>query len=189
MATYFNNESFFIRSPNSISVAVVPQRDIIYFASDLFLGLWRSIFSLAIYFRGRNALIRCDKSPCGRPALHTFTYTLSQMSHSPHTCTIYKQTHTPHTHTPRTHTNTYHTHTTCTDKYTYTHFHTHSIYKHTQKLIHTHHIHLHPTQTPYTHKHTRIHRHTHTHTMLHIFLFMEFGVHQKVFRGHGGRCR
>ena len=69
LAIYFNNDLFYNKSLNNISLGVVPQRDIIYFASDLFQGLWRSIFSLAIYFRGRNASIRRDKSPRGRPAL------------------------------------------------------------------------------------------------------------------------
>ena len=67
---YLNSDLFHNKSLNNISMGVVPQRDIIYFASDLFLGLWQSIFSLAIYFRGRNALIRRDKSPRGRPALN-----------------------------------------------------------------------------------------------------------------------
>ena len=65
---YLNSDLFYNKSLNSNSVGVVPHRDIINFASDLFLGVWRSIFSLAIYFRGRNALIRRDKSPRGRPA-------------------------------------------------------------------------------------------------------------------------
>ena len=61
LAIYFHN----------ISLGVVPQRDIIYFVSDLFLVVWRSIFSLAIYFWERNPVICCVLSPRGRPALLT----------------------------------------------------------------------------------------------------------------------
>ena len=50
-----------------MSAGVVPLRDIIYFLSDIFLGVWRFIFSLAIYFRGQNHTIHCVKSPRGSP--------------------------------------------------------------------------------------------------------------------------
>ena len=43
-------------SPNSISVGVVPWRDIIYFLSDIFLGVWQCISSLAIYFRPAKSI-------------------------------------------------------------------------------------------------------------------------------------
>ena len=45
LAIYFNNDLFYNKSLNNISLGVVPQRDIIYFVSDLFLVVWRSIFS------------------------------------------------------------------------------------------------------------------------------------------------
>ena len=68
LAIYFNNDLFYNKSLTNISLGVVPQRDIIYFVSDLFLVVWRSIFSLAIYFRERNHLIRRVLSPRGSPA-------------------------------------------------------------------------------------------------------------------------
>ena len=69
LAIHFNNDLFYNKSLNNISLGVVPQRDIIYLVSDLFLVVWRSIFSLAIYFRERNPVIRRVLSPRGRPAI------------------------------------------------------------------------------------------------------------------------
>ena len=77
MAIYFNNDLFYNKSLNNISVNIVPWRDIIYFTSDLFLGLWRSIFSLALYFPGAKSLIK-DKSPRGRPASNIFDHSMSR---------------------------------------------------------------------------------------------------------------
>ena len=50
-ATYFNNDFFYNISLYNISVNIVPWRDIIYILSDIVLGVWRHIFSLATYFR------------------------------------------------------------------------------------------------------------------------------------------
>ena len=69
LAIYFNNDLFYNKSLNNISLGVVPQRDIILFASDLFLGVWQFISSLAIYFGPAKSLIRRVLSPHGSPAI------------------------------------------------------------------------------------------------------------------------
>ena len=55
-------------SLNNILVGVVPLRELIKFLSDIFLGVWQHIYSLATYFRPAKSLIRRVLSPRGRPA-------------------------------------------------------------------------------------------------------------------------
>ena len=52
----FNNDLFQNISPSNILVKVVPCREKIQFLSDIFLGLWRHIFSLVTYFRPTKSI-------------------------------------------------------------------------------------------------------------------------------------